>query len=675
MPAKTNTTMFFREKHSNTSKSPVIQLVENYRVGAKVKQRIVVSLGTEVDIPKRLRKSVAQSVENLLLGIQTIWIEPEIRKIAEPIVRQIQSEGKWISLGNVNSQEGSQKQTPEVAEVYVDHVDHAMSRELGPSLIGHEFWQRLGLDSILKSLKFSNDQVRTAEISVINRLVSGDSEHSIVNWLKTSAIGDLLGAEIQRYGKDRFYRISDKLLTYKTSIERALYARERNYFGGSSSLILYDLTNSYFEGISAKNPKAKYNKNQKEKRTDCPQVVIALVLDGDGFCRNHFTFNGKMSDSKSLEIILKNMSGELNQEQKPTVIIDKGIATEDNITLIKNQYKLHYIVAGRSHEEDEFSDIFQTGDFETLKKDRNNEVKVRVEKRGDNQYLLCKSSGRAKKEKAMRNLREEKFEDDLEKLRKRIKNGRINSPEDVNTAIGRIRERHNKVAYYYDIQYKPYRFKYTVTDTKAVSTRVKKMLDTRLQKSLTFKMNYLAMAKDLSKLKQKYTKEFKTIKTAVIEPELQWSAKDEKQQKKLDLEGNYVLKTDRDDFTQNEIWSTYVMLTRVEKAFRNFKTDLTLRPNYHQLEHRVDGHIFISVLAYHLLHAIEYTLRQKNMNVWWSSVKRVMSSHTYSTIIMPTVNGTVIHKRKAGITEEIHKEIYDKLNIDYLNLKTTKMLI
>lgn len=666
--------MFFREKHSNTSKNPVIQLVENYRIGAKVKQRIVVSLGTEIDIPKPLRKRVAQSVENKLFGIQEFWEEPKIKKMAEPIVRQIQSEGKWVSLRNINFQDSSNEQAPAVAEVYVDNVDHSFSRELGPSLIGHQFWQRLGFDTILESHKFSKDQIRTAEISVLNRLISGDSECSIVDWIKTSAVGDLFGAEVETYGKDRFYRISDKLISHKTAIEQALYSRERSCFGGSSSLILYDLTNSYFEGSQRDNPKAQYSKNQKEKRTDCPQVVIALVLDGDGFCRNHFTFNGKMSDSKSLKLILDSLSDEINQEQQPTVIIDKGIAIDENIKLINQQYKLNYIVASRGNEESEFIDIFKTGDFETLKKDKTNEVKVHIEKRDDTQYLLCKSSGRAKKEKAMRNLREQKFEDDLQKLRKRIKNGGINAPQDVNVAIGRIRERHNKIANYYDIQYTPYRFKYSVNDNQTVSERLIKMLDKRVEKALNFKVNYLAMSKDLSKIRQKYEQEFKAIKTMVIEPELSWCPQEEKQQKKQELEGNYVLKTDRNDLSKSEIWNTYVMLTRVEKAFRNLKTDLALRPNYHHKENRVDGHVFISILAYHLLHAIEYTLRQKDMNVWWSSIKRVMSSHTYSTIIMPTVSGTVIHVRKPGIPEEIHKEIYEKLNIDYLNQKTTKIL-
>jgi transposase len=152
-------------------------------------------------------------------------------------------------------------------------------------------------------------------------------------------------------------------------------------------------------------------------------------------------------------------------------------------------------------------------------------------------------------------------------------------------------------------------------------------------------MNYLNMAKEIKEMKQKYKDEFKHIKSTVIEPTLRWSLKQEKAEERKSLEGNYVLKTSRKDLTDSDIWNTYVMLTRVEKAFRNLKSDLALRPNPHHKEHRTDGHVFISILAYHLLHAIEYSIRQKGMNVWWSSIKRVMSSHCYSTIIAPTVKG------------------------------------
>ena len=125
---------------------------------------------------------------------------------------------------------------------------------------------------------------------------------------------------------------------------------------------------------------------------------------------------------------------------------------------------------------------------------------------------------------------------------------------------------------------------------------------------------------------------------------------------------------------QAEIWNLYVMLTRIENAFRDLKSYLGLRPNYHQKEQRVDSHIFISILAYHLLHSIEYTLRQKGNHSRWATIRRLVSTHNYSTIQLPTTKGTVINVRKPGIPEAVHTDVYNKLGIDYKNLPIKKNL-
>ena len=139
------------------------------------------------------------------------------------------------------------------------------------------------------------------------------------------------------------------------------------------------------------------------------------------------------------------------------------------------------------------------------------------------------------------------------------------------------------------------------------------------------------------------------------------------------MDGNYLLKTSRTDMDGEEMWRLYMMLTRAEKGFRNLKSDLGLRPNRHQKEERADGHIFITILAYHLLHSIEHTLRENGTNTCWDTIKRVLVTHTYSTIFLPTVKGPVINLRKAGIPEGVHVDIYNKLKIDFDNLPITKI--
>ena len=289
--------MFFREKTTKKSKTPVLQLVENERTPNGSKQKLIVSLGTKLSIPKEKRSEVARIVKDRLTGQQSLFKdEPELVDFADTIINKIQTAGKWNSAREQVIRFNKDKKENNVAEIFVDNVQHGYDRELGPVLIAHCFWERLHFPVILNNCGFSDSQIKTAEISILNRLIAQDSEHSILSWVKTVAIDDILGLDTRKYGDDRFYRISDRLLKNKKVIEESLYQREKDLFNLEDSIFLYDLTNTYFEGICAGNPKAEYNGNQKEKRTDCPQVVVALVIDQEGFIKGHRIFNGKMSN-------------------------------------------------------------------------------------------------------------------------------------------------------------------------------------------------------------------------------------------------------------------------------------------------------------------------------------------------------------------------------------------
>ena len=292
--------MFFREKTSKKSKLPVLQLVENIRTDKGPRQKLVVSLGTQLNIPKENRRETARIVKERLTGEQSLFTDnPELAGFADKIVKKIQTLGKWNSVRElVCKHKEEEVDETIIAEVFVDDVQHGYDREAGPVLIGHTFWERLHFPEILKECGFTESQIRNGEISVLNRLIAQDSENSILSWIDTTAIDDILGIDTKRFGNDRFYRISDKLLDNSEYIEENLYQREQTLFNLRSAIFLYDLTNTYFEGVCAGNPKAEYNGNQKEKRTDCPQVVVALVIDEEGFIRRHKIFNGKMTDVK-----------------------------------------------------------------------------------------------------------------------------------------------------------------------------------------------------------------------------------------------------------------------------------------------------------------------------------------------------------------------------------------
>lgn len=670
--------MFFKESISKNSKQPILQLVENIRTKKGPRQRHVVSLGTYFKIPKEKRKEVARVVKERLYGQEGLFCrDSQIISYADKVVKKIQTEGKWNSTREQVCRFKKEIKDKTTAEVFIDDVQHGYDRELGPVLIGYCFWERLNFPAILADCGFNEKQIKTAEISLLNRLIAQDSEHSIISWMQTVAIEEILGVDISQYGDDRFYRISDKLLKNQDYIEENLYQREKDLFSLEDSIFLYDLTNTYFEGVCAKNPKAEYNGNQKEKRTDCPQVVVALVLDGEGFIRRHRMFTGKTTDVNSLEKILEKLKDDFKDKPIPTLIFDRGMVSNYNLRLLEKYNDLKYIIMCRPNEESLFVEDFHNKEFSLLEQ-RDSSGKPRIEiflkEVGDAVYLLCKSERRKVKETAIRNKAEERLEAELTNLSNQIQKGRENNPVSIERRIGRFKERHSKVAKYFEIEYQHREFSYTIPTDIKISKRFSNSLEKLKEKAEDNKISFSALKKKLAEFNQRYPSEYSKINIHLKEPSLTWITIDEIQEKERKLDGNYLIKTNRKDLKQVEIWNLYVMLTRVENAFKDLKSYLGLRPNFHQIEKRVDGHIFITILAYHLLHSIEYTLRQRGDHTRWTTIKRLVSTHNYSTIQLPTTNGTVINVRKPGIPEGVHIEVYKKLEIDYESLPIMKNL-
>jgi transposase len=657
--------MFFVDKMNKNSKNPVLQLIKSERINGQSRQVIVISLGADYTIPVELRKEVAQAVTEKLKGLACLFSSAEVEQYADDIVRKIQQKGESVFSSKVNEQE-------DIQEVLIDKINHGKSRLAGPLLVGDAFWRRLDFDSILSEVGFSERDRKAAELSILNRLISQDSEYQIPAWTKLYAASDLIYAQAEELCKDTYYRISDKLLSHQSQIEKQVYQKIKTVFGLSSSLYLFDLTNTYFEGGCQLNPKAGYGGHQKEKRNDCLQIVIALLLDGDGFVINHTIFNGKMSDAKSLAKILALVRKSCaDLAEIPTLIFDRGVTSQDNIKLLQDS-KLNYIIASRSPLENDFMLDFSEADFINVKNRKKQNVEVYLKKMETEHYLLCKSEGRKNKEAAMRTNKENLFLEALESLRKRVFETKKAGLTEVSEQIGRIREKYARIAQFYAIDYLPYQFDFTVTGE--ISKKLFSVLKLRKEKALTSDISYKMLAADVEKYRQKYPADFHHIEIHLQEPIFSVKTHEEKLASRINMEGNYLLRTNRTDLDETSFWHIYTMLFRIEHAFRHLKSDLGLRPNYHQLEARVDGHVFISILAYQLLQSIEYTLREANCNLSWVSVKRLLTGHTYSTILIPTRDGKVIHLRKLGEAESVQKEIYKKLNIAYEKLPISKII-
>ena len=621
--------VFFRRKKSASGQC--LQLLESYRnAEGEPRHRVVVSLG-DVALPPEHWSAIADAVSQQLYG-QTELLPPALpvgqRHHVDALVKRVDREGRW--------QPGGKSATPPLADpaaltldgVLLDQVGHTHTTPLGPSLVGWEAWQRLELPGLLAGLGFNPAQAQAAALSVIHRLASPGSERALLAWLPDSSLPELLGCSVNEGIKDRFYRVSDQLLAVRGALEKHLRQKQATLFNLDRTILLYDLTNSYFEGEALGNPKAKRGKS-KEKRDDCPQIVVGMIFDRAGFELAHRVFAGNQHDGKSLVAMVEEMQQILGPEErspdaaKPLIILDGGVGTQSNLALLRRHgwgYLVNDSRRGRTVYREEFA---QEQDFVTLdRQPGQTEVRVRILADPESaasppdQLVLCQSQGRREKETAIRSQAEERFLAALAQLAKRVKSGRLTDPNKIQRAIGRVQTRHSRVQRFYTIELQP-------APALAVS----------------------------------------------------WVRMDETYEADGKMLGCYVLRTDRQDLPAPELWSLYMGLTKAEEGFRTLKSSLGLRPNYHQLEGRVEGHVFITVLAYHLLRWITQTLSEARENRSWETLRTVLQTHCYTTILLPTKSGQTHRVRRAGQPEESQKSIYRALGIHWENLPKTKVVV
>ena len=614
--------MFFRLKEARSGQ--VLKLVESYRDDtARPRHRAVASLGN-APLAREDWKPVAKAVEDRLYGRETLLareLSAEHAAWVDRIVRQVGSEGRWHPFAGLAAEE---EYLDGVRALAVSHTDTA---ELGTVLSGWEIWKRIGMPELLSTLGFNSSQSQAAAISVINRLADPTSEHSLLDWYRRTGLPELMGNALRGAGDDRFYRASDLLLARQGDIERHLRERQSSMFNLERTVLLYDLTNTHFEGVCPRNPKAKRGAN-KQKRNDCAQIVVGMVFDQYGFEMAHKVFEGTRNDGKSLV----EMIGELNAavvpgKEKPLVVMDAGVATRKNLNLLR-QHGFGYLVNDSRGQRQRYLDVFREQQGFQIVQGREGKAPVRVRVMDDPQpadldggrserIVLCKSEPRGEKEHAIVSNAERRFLDALGKLAARIEKKRLKARSKIEQAIGRIQARHTRVKKFYTI----------------------------------------ALENDGGGLR------------------LRWTRDDELLADAADLWGCYVLRTDEQTLNEHELWQLYISLTQAEEGFKALKTDLGLRPNPHHKEERVDAHVFICVLAYHLLRNILWTLEQKGDHRNWETLKRVLRTHCYTTILLPTRNGQTHRIRKAGQPEECQKTIYRNLGIDWGRLPYHRSVI
>lgn len=602
------------------------RLVESYRTDRGPRQRALLNLG-KLDLPKEHWKLLADRIEAKITGQTSLFaIDEQIESLATHYASLLIQKGVTLSASAI-----AEKAEPEYETVDINSISHSRCRTIGGEHVGLSTFRKLQLDTLFVRLGFSKTQVDLAALSIVGRLVYPASERRTREWARhLSGLDELLGTDFSHLSNNALYRISDLVLLHQADIEKHLKLRERDLFSLKENIILYDLTNTYFEGSAQKNEKAKRGRS-KEKRSDCPLVTLGLVIDEFGFPKTSKVFSGNVSEGKTLLGMLETLQGKKIKKpekseikagiKKPskgiTVVLDAGIATEDNLDLLKYE-GYDYICVARNKP----IDIAEVNDDDllTIKQDKNNKVEAILLKKDDESILYCKSFLKGKKEKAMKMRLQKRFEEGLEGIAASLcKKRGVKKYDKVIERIGRLKEKNASIAHYYKIDVK---------------------------------------------------QEGEIVPSGGIN----WTFENE-QKADQRFSGTYFLRSSRTDLNEKDIWSLYVMLTNVEDAFRSLKSDLDFRPVFHRKEFRVDAHLFIAVLAYHLLVSIRAELKKHDIFERWWHVRELLSNHIRVTTSMTNIEGEQIHIRNCSDPEPFNRAVYNALGLKQypLGAKRTKM--
>ena len=435
---------------------PNYQLVRSVQTPEGPRQRMICSLGDLSPRPAEAWRRLTHQVEDALQGQPGLFEgsrEPEV----EQIVRQIRERQAGCLVSTVRRHDTADE---DLIAIHADRVQVEYASEAGPVHVGDRFWKRLGLDEILRGLEFSERAIQLTCAMTLNRLIHPASERAMPGWIRSTALEDIWGVDFRTLCDDGLYRNLDRLYPNRAAIEAGLVQRERSLFNLQPTVFFYDLTSTYFEGQALSNPKARRGYS-RDKRPDCKQVVVGLVIGREGFPLAHEVFAGNVQDRQTLGTMLDRLKTRIGLAPGATVVVDRGMAYAENLQEIRDR-NLHYVVAARQPERDQWLDEFEDPQgFEKMHREpsprnlfqKKSEVRVKLVYQGDERCVLCTSSQRVAKDRAIRSKQELRFLADVEKLRQRIAKGRLVREVAIGEAIGRLKERYPRVARYHLLSY------------------------------------------------------------------------------------------------------------------------------------------------------------------------------------------------------------------------------
>jgi transposase len=506
-------------------------------------------------------------------------LDAEGRAKAKALARQITGRGEQRELFEAPT--GGEAVVP----VRLDRIRLERGRSFGDVWLGWRLWQALRLDVLCEELlPRGREQVPwsvMAAVLVIARLCEPASElHLAEDWYRRTALEDLLGLPSERLNEDRLYRALDRLLPHKAAIERHLVKRLGELFDLSYDLLLYDVTSTYFEGLAAHNPLAKRG-HSRDHRPDCKQVCIALVVTREGMPLGYEVFAGNRTDVTTVEEIVETMEARYGIAERIWVM-DRGMSSAENVAWLQETGRRYLIGTPKSELKKWSGAIAEARDWRTVRDGV--EAKLCPGPEGEETFLLCRSADRREKERAMHERFAKRIEERLESLGRRLERSRKRlDREAIGRQIGRILGQNSRAAGRYRIR---------VVDDPSREGGLR----------------------------------------------LVWSVHPEWDAWAWHSEGTYILRTNVRDWSAEELWRTYIQLTEAEAAFRIHKSDLSIRPIWHQKAERVQAHILVCFLAYVLWKTLEQWQRRAGLGNSPRTILEEIGRIQSTDVVLPVAN-------------------------------------
>ena len=591
----------------------VYKLCEGYRKNGTICHRIIISLGRLEELPQaEAKRKLAIRIEELIIGggciLTTSKFETKIEELAHQYYKEIIDKKKY-DVKNKNE---------EWEIVNLKTLNHKDGQDIGAEWLCKQTYDQLGISDFLRREGWSKENISLAATHIISRAVYPASELKTVSFIKeNSAVCEVTDFDKDILTKDLLYGISHKLYSVKDKLENYLSTKTNELFDLEDKILLFDLTNTYYEGSMRRSKKAKYGRS-KEKRNDAKLVVLAAVINREGFLKYSNVFAGNMSDCKTLQIIIDALSVKTSfTGRKPIIVIDAGIATDGNLIMLRKK-EYDYVCVSRSSMKEYYADI-ESRPIEI--KDKKNQsielLKVKVDEDDDN-YLWVKSDAKAVKENSMNGKLSQRFEESIENINYGIsKKGGTKKLGKIYERLGRLKQKYPSIHKYYDI---------IVTDNS------------------------------------------QGIATGVI-------IKRKESEDAIHESGVYLLRTSLDLQDEQTFWKIYNIIREIEYTFRTLKTDLDLRPIYHKTDVASMAHLHLGLLAYWLVATIRYQLKQTGYNHDWSEIVRTMNTQKCVTTSVKNIRDEIISIRKCTEPSENVEQIYDLLNYKYVPFVRKKSVV